>query len=919
VYLKDGEGGNEVTEPPNPPYGPTVEDFQQYADAGYSVIPLQSPFTNGKGAGKAPAIKGWTTITPAAREEIEGWFRRFPGLNLGLVLGKSGLVAIDVDGDSGEEKLQELSQGDLPHTWEYQTPRGRRRIYLAPSGIGLKKKTFSPSPGEECALMCGNQQVVLPPSIHHSGQQYEWINGYASFDLPPAIAPLWMIEAMVEPEDKAHVSALVNLSSNCKRFASDLKTQMSDGLDNNTWFRWCCLLIAAGHPEAAMLFSSFSRKHNQDSEQRLQAIVEDGRHGMVRCTTLGCDEATIAACHRKLRRNDHGEITNSPGALLLRAAESLEGVSHAAPANPIYEPYIRMLNGTDYHLDERGNLVHDTDKKSSPISNFVARPIREVTRDDGVTTERTITIEGVKSEGIMLPAISVPSRDFANMTWVMGAWGIEAVIYSGFTKKDHLRTAIQLLSREVAKETVYTHMGWREVNGKWVYLHYGGSIGAPENVTVELDKALHRYTLPDSNGTSLIESANASLQLLDLAPRHVTIPLLALAYLSPLCEPLRLARIEPNFVLWLYGLTGTRKTSLAMAFLSHFGDFFRGTPPSSFKDTAGALEKKASLIKDSLLVIDDYHPGTSVAEQRTMDAVAQRMLRTYGDRVARGRLNSAIELRPEYVPRGMALVTGEDIPTGHSSVARFFGVEVGRDDVDLKTLTKYQSNPNLLSQSMRGYIDWLCPQMPQISDALQTRFLELRANFQDSAVHGRLGEAASWLTIGFEQALAYFKDIGLVDPDLAEGLASDCLETMQFLMFKQGEEVSSESPAQKFLTSFAEMLDAGKIGAPINPRQNERQYLMCSTEFLGWQDNVSFFLLPSQTYNAVQQYLSKKGSSIGISDRALWKQLSQSQAIVCEEGQERVQRTVKHTIPGQSNKRLRVLVLLKSSVPTSSL
>ena len=39
----------------------------------------------------------------------------------------------------------------------------------------------------------------------------------------------------------------------------------------------------------------------------------------------------------------------------------------------------------------------------------------------------------------------------------------------------------------------------------------------------------------------------------------------------------------------------------------------------------------------------------------------------------------------------MALVTGEDVPTGESTVARFFEAEITRNDVNLELLTKFQN------------------------------------------------------------------------------------------------------------------------------------------------------------------------------------------------------------------------------------
>ena len=42
--------------------------------------------------------------------------------------------------------------------------------------------------------------------------------------------------------------------------------------------------------------------------------------------------------------------------------------------------------------------------------------------------------------------------------------------------RDHARAAIQILSPERAGAGVFTHLGWREIEGAWHYLHAAGAI-----------------------------------------------------------------------------------------------------------------------------------------------------------------------------------------------------------------------------------------------------------------------------------------------------------------------------------------------------------------------------------------------------------------------------------------------------------
>ncbi|MEQ1715166.1 MAG: FtsH protease activity modulator HflK [Hyphomicrobium sp.] len=63
------------------------------------------------------------------------------------------------------------------------------------------------------------------------------------------------------------------------------------------------------------------------------------------------------------------------------------------------------------------------------------------------------------------------------MGWHPKALGARAIIFPGFSAEAHVRTAIQMLSAGHATKMVYGHTGWREINGKWLYLHAGGGLG----------------------------------------------------------------------------------------------------------------------------------------------------------------------------------------------------------------------------------------------------------------------------------------------------------------------------------------------------------------------------------------------------------------------------------------------------------
>ena len=100
--------------------------------------------------------------------------------------------------------------------------------------------------------------------------------------------------------------------------------------------------------------------------------------------------------------------------------------------------------------------------------------------------------------------------------------------------------------------------------------------------------------------------------------------------------------------------------------------------------------------------MDDYAPKGDAYAQRKLVQRAQRIIRSMGNLSGRSRLRSDLQARPEYVPRGLMISTGEDLPSGESILARILPVQVERAEVDLKLLTELQADTELLPQVMGG-------------------------------------------------------------------------------------------------------------------------------------------------------------------------------------------------------------------------
>src|SRR5260221_3956382 len=219
-----------------------------------------------------------------------------------------------------------------------------------------------------------------------------------------------------------------------------------------------------------------------------------------------------------------------------------------------------------------------------PLCNFTAQVEEELVLDSGADTTRLFIVRGALASGESLPTARVPVSRFAGMTWITEQWGFGAIVNAGLSVRDQLREAIQRLSPSPRRRRVFTHTGWHEVQGEWIYLTSSGAVGR-DGYEVDLGLDLTRYSLPRL-AQDPVEAMHHSLSLLEIAPLSVTVPLLAAVYRAPLASALPL-----DFSLWLEGFTGSFKATTAWLFLSQFGAFSSTCPAGSWLSTVNQLER----------------------------------------------------------------------------------------------------------------------------------------------------------------------------------------------------------------------------------------------------------------------------------------------------------------------------------------
>jgi hypothetical protein len=574
------------------------------------------------------------------------------------------------------------------------------------------------------------------------------------------------------------------------------------------------------------------------------------------------------------------------------------------------------LDAADCYRVSGGRIVRDVLTRDGPVevplATWAGRIVEEVLRDDGAERAVTLAVEGALADGTPLPRVEVPAEEWPYLRWPVERWGTRAVVLAGASTADHLRCALQLLSGDVPRRTVYAHTGWRDVGGgRWVYLHAGGAIGADgpaRDVAVSLPDALAGYLLPHPpEGRTLAEAIRAGLRVLDLAPDRITVPLLGAVYRAVLgpCD----------CALHLAGPTGAGKTELAALAQQHYGAGLDARHlPGSWTSTGNALEALAFAAAHALLTVDDFAPGGPAADVARLHREADRLLRAQGNHAGRLRLRADATLRPAKSPRGVILSTGEDVPRGQSLRARLLTLELARDELDWSRLTACQSDAaaGRYAEALAGYLRWLAPRYAAVRDGLRIEVAELRDRAHAEGLHARTPGIVADLAAGWRYWLDYALAAGAIGQAERDALARRVWAALQEAGAGQAEHLAAAEPCGHFTRLLAGALASGRAhcAAPDGGRPEGADawgWRAAGDRWepqgrrVGWIDGTELYLEPEAAYAEAQELARQQGDSLTVAPRTLWRRMRE-RGLLASWDEARQRHTVRRRLGGHDRR-----------------
>jgi hypothetical protein len=548
------------------------------------------------------------------------------------------------------------------------------------------------------------------------------------------------------------------------------------------------------------------------------------------------------------------------------------------------------------------------------LTNFQATITANICLDDGVETKREFEIQaellGRRSQ------FSVSSSEFARMDWAIERLGSSAITFPN--QREYARTAIQSLSMTAEEHSVYTHTGWRRVDGVWLYLHSGGAIGSAgsvPNINVRLSGATNGYRLDLASDASTLACAiAASLRLADLGPPSICIPLLAATY-RPILG-------NADFAMHLAGETGAFKSELAALHQQHFGaGMNRLHLPGAWSSTGNAIETMAFHAKDALFVIDDFAPQGNSSEVARLHAAADRVLRAVGNHAGRSRLDSTAKLRGPKPPRAVILSTGEDIPRGQSIRARMLILEIAKGGIKTDELTACQNDAQqgLYAIAMGGFIQWAAGSYEENHAAFDAKVLEYRAMALRNAAHARTPDIVANLQAAFELFLDFAVASGGLDEKQRNCLAARSWEALREAASSQAKHQTATEPTARFLALLRSLISSGRAhlearmgGAPARSpescgwRCDGPSLCLPLGDRIGWVDEDDVYLEPATANRLIRVAARDSGEELALGEQTLRKRLHEK-GLLASVDSNRETLTVRKNIGGSSKSVLHFL------------
>ena len=480
--------------------------------------------------------------------------------------------------------------------------------------------------------------------------------------------------------------------------------------------------------------------------------------------------------------------------------------------------------------------------------------------DDGQEVHVT-TIKlrrGLNSKTLDVPG-DIFVDDIALRRFIGSNAGSQYVVRAGMGK--HLVPAIVNLSDEYPTYRHYNFMGWREIDGHWVYITPQDCITGKGKMaqppSVELDTRLRDFGLQAIDWQQGLDAFTAVTKVL---PEKNAPALLSFALLPLLQRFFPSAATRP--AMQLLGTSGSGKSEIAALLSSFYGDFSRDTPPAQWGDTINSVEAMGYPLADALYWVDDYKE--IYADARTFT----RFLQSYSRNLGRGRLTREAKMRVEKPCRGLILSTGETMLEREMSVvSRMLIIEIPpwrKQDPQGSALIEANKRRDKLSAFTAHFASWIAKQLEDntFQRDLADRYAsnergfnqKLTAELGSGTDTGRVSQNWAVLVTVYQLLRGFLSELD----------ADDLLPAWQDTSVESARGLREERASEVFLDLLGQLIAGGQAVIDDDMR-NPKEYPSSMT-VIGYRDESFIYLLPEIALREVNkvQPLRFTATAIGM-------------------------------------------------------
>ena len=408
---------------------------------------------------------------------------------------------------------------------------------------------------------------------------------------------------------------------------------------------------------------------------------------------------------------------------------------------------------------------------------------------------------------------TVSAVEFKNVGW------IRKIPIAFYYKEGQKMNAYEKLAEirikqfEKKHKVLYDSIGWKDVNGKLLYITKSGFIG---------DYAGHASIISDWSCNYLrdkikgCELFNWFFRMTKMTPNNPASLLLMLhTFASSVSTLFDMAGTPLKFIMVLKGVSNSKKTSMAVNLTQVWNRKPNMVPTISFRDTLSYITSQMPIYTDSVLLVDDLTPGETAMERSEMQKKLSLIVRSYGDQNGKKVNTSYLKLDNvsdfDYEVKGGCLITSEEISAIHSSLTRMIILEIGLNDVDTECLTYFQENYLILPTVIRSFLEYVTHCSNDIISWLKNYVFAKRTEYKDLFDIPRYSENLAQFEAIITMILNWGKSLNVLNEENTEKLHNQWFEVVKSQLCYNNSRINDKKPARTFAEALMYVIDNNLI------------------------------------------------------------------------------------------------------------